>query len=450
MKDATFIIFGATGDLTRRKIIPAIYKLVKNKKLRSFRIIGCARSKKNIQTILSQSKKFARDVQASRWRKIVKNSVYQVLDFYKEEDYTQLAVLLGKQQRIFYLATAPEHFHIISKYLAKYKLARKTDNVVYEKPFGHDLYSAKKINKCISTVFNEKQIYRIDHYLGKELVGDITLMRFTNRILEPLWNSKHIAQIQIVMTEDLLVGKRGGFYDKYGVLKDVVQNHALQLLALTAMEAPKMLSGEYIRSEKARVLKRTQVTAALVGQYHGYKSEPGVTKNSTTETFAALQLKINNSRWRGVPFYILAGKALVKKQTSIHIKFKEVHCLLAKSCPSDSNYFTIRIQPDNGFSLELNSKMPGKKQAIIPVNMDFCEKCRFGPNTPEAYETLLEDVLCGDQSVFVRKDEIEYAWKIIDRVRKGKIYSYKKGTGGPPALDAWNKKNGVLWKEVSK
>jgi glucose-6-phosphate 1-dehydrogenase len=274
-------------------------------------------------------------------------------------------------------------------------------------------------------------------------VGDISLMRFTNRVLEPLWNRKHIESIQIIMKEKIDVEDRGEFYDKYGALKDVVQNHAMQLLALVAMESPHKLSGEGVRNAKSQILKKIKVKDVLLGQYENFNKEKGVKRNSKTETFAAIKLSITNKRWQNVPFYIKVGKALDEKHTSIIIRFRKVDCLLSKSCPSEPNYFKIRIEPDAGFSLELNSKVPGKREEITNIKMNFCEHTKFGPNTPQAYEVLLEDVIKADQSVFVRDDEIESAWRIIDQIKKKKlkIFSYKKGTNGPKELEKFEKIN---------
>jgi glucose-6-phosphate 1-dehydrogenase len=439
MKNVTFIILGGTGDLTKRKLIPAIYGLIKDKKIEKFSVILCARTKISAKKVLGQSKKFVQKVKPSIWKKLEKNSVFQTLDFYQEEDYQQLKTKItslekerdwdeGKETRIFYLATLPQHFDTISHKLAKNDLAPGTSRVVYEKPFGSDLSSARKLNKCINRVFSEKQIYRIDHYLGKELVANISLMRFTNRILEPLWCGRHVKSVHIVLSEKIGVEGRGNYYDKYGVLKDVIQNHALQLLALTAMEPPRLLTGEYIRDKKADVLKNTRIKKSVLGQYKGYRLEEGVAKSSTTETFAKLELTVHTKRWKGVPFFITAGKALSRKETTIIIRFKEATCLLAKNCPIDTNYFKIRIQPESGFELGLHSKTPGSN-ILAPVAMNFCESQRFGPNTPNAYQTLLLDVIKGDQSVFVRNDEIEHAWRVVDKVPRRKLKYYRRGWG---------------------
>lgn len=447
--NVTFIVLGATGDLTKRKIIPAIYNLLKDKKIKKFAFIGVARSDINVNEILLESKKFIKNLDLKIWKKVAGSSYYMPLDFYKKNDYEKFqkfVIEIEKKnklsgKRVFYLATLPQHFNTITSNLSNLQISKKNRKnkicVVYEKPFGDDLKSAKEINKNINRVFKENQIYRIDHYLGKELVGSIALVRFTNRIFEPLWNKENISSIEIILSENFGIKERGNFYDKYGALKDVVQNHAFQLLSLIAMESPKMISGEYLRNEKKKVLEKVKVKKVVLGQYEGYKKEKGVKKNSSTETFAALKLEINNPRWKGVPFYIKAGKNLDKNEVSIHIKFKKTDCLLSKTCPMDENKFIIRIQPERKFELVINSKVPGKKFDVSPVKMEFCHSCLFGPNTPEAYEVLLEEIIKGDQSFFVRNDEIEAAWKIIDSIKKqkNKVHIYKKNTKGPKIKD---------------
>lgn len=457
--DVTFIILGATGDLTKQKLIPAVCRLIENKKIKNFALLGAAKTDTSIEKILKTARPFVKNSKTINY--LGRRFYYQALDFYKKGDFQRLKKTLAEVEkkhglsgnRIFYLATLPQHFDKITYSLDKSGVAKESRNnwrrVVYEKPFGEDLRSARKINRCINRIFKEKQVYRIDHYLGKELVGNIALMRFANRILEPLWCGRHIDSAQIILSENFGVEGRGGFYDKYGVMKDVIQNHALQLLALMAMESPKMLEEKHIRDEKSKVLQKTIIKDWIYGQYKGYRDENKVAKDSKTPTFVALRAEINNKRWKGVPFFIKAGKNLDKKETTIHLRFKKVDCLLDESCPQDTNYFTIRVQPSDGFSLELNTKVPGKKNQVTPVKMDFCQKTWFGPNTPEAYETLLEDVIDGDQSVFVRQDEIELAWKIVEDTlaKKKKAHPYQKKSKGPKEFQDWSRKQGVRWKE---
>jgi glucose-6-phosphate 1-dehydrogenase len=467
MNQATFIILGATGDLSKRKLIPAFYKLIKAEKIDRFALIGVSISKTDIKSVLDSAKKFVKDVDEKIWSKLEKTSYFFELDFYNSEKYSEFNLLIKdvedkhklKGNRIFYLATMPEHFKVITKNLYDSKIVKKYEHedecedckhswsrIVYEKPFGHDLKSAKEINRCIKKLFHEKQIYRIDHYLGKELVGNISMVRFTNRIFEPLWNNKNIESVQIILSEKIGIENRGAFYNKYGAIKDVVQNHMLQILSLVAMEQPKKLQAKYIRDAKSRVLRHLKFKNVILGQYCGYTEEKDVDSNSKTETFAALKLGIHNRRWKGVPFYLKTGKYLDKKETSIHIKFKMIKCLLSQGCPTDSNYLTIKIHPNNGFYLELNSKEP-QTNNIIPVEMNFCHSCLFGPNTPEAYENLLSDVIKGDQSSFVRSDEIEYSWRLLDSIDKDKfkIYNYEKGSSGPKEIKLLDQKK-IRWR----
>jgi len=307
--------------------------------------------------------------------------------------------------------------------------------------------SAEKINACISKVFHEKNIYRADHYLGKELIGNIALLRFTNRILEPLWSKKDIDSVQIILDENFGIKNRGNYYDQYGALKDMAQSHGLQILALLAMESPDKLTGEHIRKAKADVLKKTQITDVLFGQYDGYTKELHVEPNSQTETFFVVKLAINNPRWKGVPFYIRAGKNLKDKKTIAHIKFKSVECLLSKACPSDTNYLTIRIEPNEGFSFEVNSKKIDGDYEVETIHLDYNHE-NIGEHNKDAYAVLIDQALKGEQSFFISKNEVEYSWKIVDAVKQKKnpVYPYAIGSHGPKELEKWNKKNKIHWK----
>ncbi len=459
-KNFTFIIMGVTGDLAKLKLIPSIYKLLKLNTFSHVSLIGVARSEVTIQSILDEAKKNIKDLEEAVWQKLCKSAHYQKLDFDKSEDFENLRNKIKEVEkennlsgnRLFYLATLPEHFKAATINLAKVGLVNSKDNkwerVLYEKPFGNSLRSAKEINKTIDEVFLEENVYRVDHYLGKELVGNIALLRFTNRILEPLWNNKNIDSVQIICDENFGIKNRGNYFDKYGAVKDILQNHALQMLSLVAMESPKFISGEYLRDEKVKVLKKTKVTDILMGQYDGYENEKGVKPGSKTETFFAAKLSVNNKRWKGVPFFVRAGKNLNKKETVIHVRFKPVDCLLAKSCPSDSNYLTIRIEPNEGFSFELNSKSLRQGFEVQTVDMNYCHHCDHSSNTPEAYEVLLEQAILGERALFVRNDEVELAWKIVDKIKKKDliVYKYPVGSSGPAELADWNKKNNIIWK----
>jgi glucose-6-phosphate 1-dehydrogenase len=449
--ECLFVILGGTGDLTKRKLIPAIYKLAADNKLCKFYIVLVSNISTSVPEIFSLAKPFVSKLDEKIWGKIQDKTTYFKMDFNDNTAYAQLNKALKIVEnknglignRIFYFATMPEHFEVISRNFANHRIVSNKKEVeaccqepwsrlVYEKPFGFDLNSAKNINKYITQIFDERQIYRIDHYLGKELVGNIALLRFTNRVFEPLWNNQHIESVAINISEDIGVGMRGAFYDSYGVLKDMVQSHILQILALVAMETPKKLTADFIRDAKADVLKNVEVEKVVLGQYQGYLQEKDVKPESKTETFAALRVKIKNKRWDGVPFYLKTGKFLGKKQAFVEITFKQVSCLL-NYCPSKPNSLVIKIQPDEGFYLGLNVKMPGVADQVTPVSMDFCHSCLFGPNTPEAYEILLTDVIKGDQAAFVRSDEVELSWKILKQINlsKIKLFSYQKMSDGP-------------------
>ncbi len=433
-----FIIFGATGDLTKRKLIPGIYNLLNHNGIKKFHIIGAAKDPMNKDKLIDSSKKFIKTKKPKLLSKLKKTTGYLQLDFNKSE-FTKLKSELerlekkGFQNKIFYFATGSNNFEIISEKLKKSGILKNKSGwsrVVFEKPFGSDLKSSDKLNKCLQKIFDEKQIYRIDHYLGKELVENISIVRFSNAMLEPIWNNKHIENIQIILDEDFGIKERGPFYDTYGAIKDVIQNHMLQLLALITMEMPDSFSGDSVRSKKAKLLQNVKIKKTITGQYDGYTREKGIARKSKTETFAAMSLEINNKRWKGVPIYFRAGKYLDKKETKIIIRFKKIKCLFENTCPTKGNELEIRIFPNEGISLELNTKTPGESKST-PIKMDFCHSCVFGPNTPEGYENLFKDIIKGDQSTFIREDELRNSWKIIDKVKRGKLHKYKKGSKGP-------------------
>jgi len=458
LDECVFVILGATGDLTKRKLIPAIYQLIASGELTKFAFVGASITDTTIETVLGKGRSFIKNIDEKVWEKLVSAAYYQQMDFHDKKAYKKLHDLVEdvekkqnlKSNRLFYLATMPQHFADITKHLADNDIAKKGtwSRVVYEKPFGFDLKSARKINRTIARLFDENQVYRIDHYLGKELVANIAIARFTNQVLEPLWNKDYIDSVQIVMSEKIGIEGRGDFYDRYGALKDVVQNHMLQMLALVAIDAPRELfTAEYLRSAKAKVLSKVQVDSVVLGQYAGYKDEHDILQDSKTETFAALKLKVNNNRWKGVPFYLKTGKHLKKKQASIHIIFKKVRCLL-DFCPMESNYFSINIDPEEGFRLGLNVKVPGVFDQATPVSMDFAHDITFGPNTAKAYEVLLADVIRGDHFAFIRSDEIIESWKVIEEVfkKKGQLHSYEKGSDGPKELEKLDPGKTIRWK----
>lgn len=455
------VIFGASGDLSKRKLLPSLYKFIHKNNITNFCIIGTALDTIAACDILQATKANIQAADDATWQHFSERFFYQRCDFRQKDDYRLLKEYIDTQKRIFnirkhntliYFAVSAHFFCDITQQIAEAGIATsQTDDtywtrLVYEKPFGHDLASAQKINDCIATYFNEDQIYRIDHYLTKELVSNIALIRFTNIIFEPLWNNRYIDNVQIILSEDEGIGNRGQYYDHFGALSDVVQNHMLELLALIGMEAPKALYGDYVRDERAKVLAKVSVVDVFYGQYAQYRQEPFVDTDSNTETFAVAYLRINNPRWAGVPFYLKTGKCLNKKETMIHIKFKSVDCLLA-SCSIDANVLTIEISPNANFSLRLNAKKPGEDDVMIPITMEFCHSCIFGNLNDFAYETLLSGVIKGEQSVSVRFDEIEYAWNIIDALKKEQheVYGYACGSTGPKELEKFNKKHGIRW-----
>ncbi len=463
MNDLTIVLLGVTGDLARRKLLPALYNLIVQKKCIDFVIVGAAIEQTNPSAILQAVKDGIGKIDEAAWKLLEDRFFYEQLNFTNESDFQRVTTRvqgLEKQfglagNRMVYLAAAAEFFCPITANLAASQLVtrKKVDEapwqrIVYEKPFGHDLQSAHEINECIEDLFEEHQIYRIDHFLTKELVSNIALIRFTNCVFEPLWNNRYIDQVQIVINEKIAIEGRGDYYDKYGALSDVMQNHMLELLALIGMESPKKLSGEFVRDRRVQVLKDVQVIDGILGQYANYTKEKSVAKDSKTETFAAIMLRVDNPRWAGVPFYLKTGKCLEKKETVIHIKFKSVDCLLTHDCPVPSNWLTIEVSPEATFSLSLNAKKPGRNEQVVPVSMEFCHSCLFGSQTPESYEVVIEEVARGEKSISVRFDEIEQCWRIIDTVReKGfELFEYACDSKGPDALKQFEQKHGMRWR----
>jgi len=463
MASCTIIILGVTGDLTRRKLIPAIYRLLAGGKLDDFALVGAAIDDVGPDEVLAGARQYLRSVDEDVWQRLASRTYYQQLDFLEAGDFVKLAGLVDRVEeehdlsgsRLIYMAASPDYFCAITHGIAATGIAQRRGagetlwhRIVYEKPFGHDLASAHEINDCIADQFHEAQVYRIDHYLTKELVSNIALVRFTNIVFEPLWNRHYIDQVQIVLSEEVCIEGRGAYYDAYGALRDVVQNHMLELLALVAMESPEKLTGRFIQEERAKVLRRTRAVDGVLGQYAGYRDETGVPLDSNTETFALLRLEVDNPRWEGVPFYLKTGKCLEATESAIHIRFKPTDCLLARNCPVASNWLTIRVAPDAAFILSLNAKKVGHAEELAPIAMEFCHSCAYGPLTPEAYEVLLEEVMKGERTATVRFDEIEYAWQIIDQVRNMDLplHQYVRDAEGPEQALAFANKYGIRWR----
>lgn len=479
-KPCTLVIFGGTGDLTHRKLIPALYNLEHENLLsKQFAIVSIGRRAYSDEDYRNEmhlsTKSFSRfTVNENVWNQFQSRLYYKQLDFTNKDFYCELNDYLltvdQKHQtgsnRIYYLAVAPEYFGKIvdSLHIECMKVEGANQRVVIEKPFGRDLESATFLNKKIVDAFSEENTYRIDHYLGKEMLQNIMVIRFANLLFEPLWNRHYIEQVQISSSETLGVETRGEYYEKSGAIRDMLQSHMLQLLSLITMEKPDDLSPKSIRDEKVKVLKafksytdETVYTKVVRGQYGpngnevGYRQENKVSSNSDTETYVALQVELENERWKGVPFYIRTGKRMPKKTTEIVIKFKEVASPLYPGENLSNNLLVIKVQPMEGVFFQFNAKKPGTKQEIIPVQMDFCQNCQIGINSPEAYERLLYDVMRGDATLFARWDEVLYSWKFVDTIlnawKKHQPYfpNYPSGTWGPIEADELLAQNNHAW-----
>ncbi|MBI2775471.1 glucose-6-phosphate dehydrogenase [Candidatus Dependentiae bacterium] len=463
MSDCTFVILGATGDLAKRKLMPALAKLIKDEKVKNYAIIGAANSDISDEQFQERFNNAVLGLDKDLFPLMRPRIFYQRIGFDDLESFNILGSKIAEIEkrfalsgnRIVYVAAPSLYYCPITQCLAMSKIVQRDQSgdapwqrIVYEKPFGVDQQSARDINHCIATWFDENQIYRVDHYLTKELVSSIVLVRFTNIIFEPLWNSNYIDYVEIILSETLGLEGRGRYYDSYGVLRDVVQNHAMQLLSLIAMELPVKLSAEGIQDQKTEVLKNVRVEEGFLGQYEDYHNEPDVAPNSQTPTFSCLKMAVETPRWRGVPFYIKAGKKLDRKDTSIHIKFKNVDCTLKESCVYESDYLTIQIEPNATFSLQLNTKLPGTLYGVAPVQLTFNHDYVFRSATPESYEILLEQIMAGEQSVSVRFDEIEYAWAVIDSIKNMNLplYNYKQLSSGPDELKDFARNNKMRWR----
>ena len=489
----SIVIFGATGDLTHRKLIPALYNLAADGELPpAVAVVGVARRDKNddgFRNELGEAvRQFSRqNVRDDIWKTFAQSIFYHRSEFHDAAGYEALAERLSqidkergtRGNRLFYLAAAPDQFEPILINLKKAGLSEAAEGswvrVIVEKPFGTDLASARELNRIVSNSFAEEQTYRIDHFLGKETAQNILVLRFANAIFEPLWNTRYIDHVQITAAETLGVEGRAGYYDKAGALRDMVQNHLLQLLCLIAMEAPTDLRADSIRDEKVKVVRALRrlageavATNVVRGQYDagaingkrvaGYREEQNVDPKSKTETFVALRLRIDNWRWADVPVYLRVGKRLPKSGTEISVHFKKAPAVLFNkaSVTLDQNVLVVRIQPDEGISLRMQAKIPGTSLRIEPVKMDFHYGTSFGKQSPEAYERLLLDAMSGDATLFARRDEVEEAWGFIDPIEKawhcGKdaaaLYRYPAGSWGPEEADALLARDGRSWRRL--
>jgi glucose-6-phosphate 1-dehydrogenase len=486
------VIFGATGDLTARKLFPALYNLKREGQLPPhFACVGFARRQKSHEQFRTEMydavSKYSRvkPVDQKLWNDFSEQIFYHISEFDHDEGYRSLDTFLKeldtkfgtKGNRVFYLSTPPSYFPLIIKKLGTHgliydpaKIQTRWSKVIIEKPFGHDLASAYELQKEISQYLKEEQIYRIDHWLGKETVQNLLVMRFGNSIFESIWNNNHIDCVQITVSEDLGIGTRGKFWEEAGMLRDIVQNHMMQLLSLVAMEPPVNIKANSIRDEKVKALQSIRpIPLNLIdqhvvrGQYgpgfvnaeavKGYKQEDNVDPNSSVESFVAMQLFIDNWRWAGVPFYLRAGKRLPKRATEIAVCFKKAPGVLFGARSKEGNVLVIRIQPDEGISLKINSKVPGMSNYLQPVRMDFRYGSYFGSTPPEAYERLLCDCIYGDSTLFAREDEVLASWKLLtpillhwQEVQPHDFPNYASGTWGPHTADQMLAKINRHWR----
>lgn len=493
-KSAAIIIFGASGDLTKRKLLPTLFRLKREQVLSDdFYIMGAARTDMSDDDFRETVRKSLEDVHADGRLKefFIERCFYTPVDYADSASYARTAKrieeldgkFLRSRSHVYHLATPPLLFDKITAGLHAFGLTQRYDNldnfnrIIYEKPFGSSLDTAKGLDETLHKMLDEDQIYRIDHYLGKETVQNILVLRFANVTFEPIWNRQYIDNVQISVAEEVGVGSRGGYFDKIGLLRDMVQNHMLQLLALIAMEAPISFDADRVRDEKVKLMRairpfpldepdghiiRAQYSGAEKdGKYYkGYLEEEKVNPQSQTETYVAAKLFIDNWRWQGVPFYIRSGKRLKSKVSEVAITFKRVpHCMFYQdgACSLKQSILKIRIHPDEGASFTVQAKKPGYELTTSDVDLSFSYKDRFGSSSTEAYERLIYDCLLGDQTLFWRSDGVEEAWRLFTPVLekwesddKGehKVLSYPVFSRGPKEADELLKKDGRRWVDI--
>jgi len=483
------VLFGASGDLTKRKLVPALFNLAKAKLLPdNFAVLGVAFDQLSVEHFRDQVTSFlsSSDKDSETLNSFRQRLYYQQADFGNPDMYSSLQSRLDELDKqygtegnyLFYMATAPKFFGHIVEELGRSQLSQQENGrwrrVVIEKPFGHDLESARALNRQIKAVLAENQIYRIDHYLGKETVQNILVFRFDNAIFEPIWNRRYIDHVQITNAETVGVEQRGGYFDTAGTLRDMVPNHVMQLLSLTAMESSVSFQADAVRDEQAKVLHAVQILDSeevlhdsVRGQYgeggmggervRSYRSEPGVSSESRTETFVALKLNIDNWRWVGVPFYLRTGKRLARRHTEITIQFKRAPFELFRNFPvkKHSNQLVMQIQPVEGISLSFGAKVPGPILRVGSVDMSFEYSKYFGEEAYTGYEVLLYDVMIGDATLFQRADMVEAGWSIVDPVLDvwtalppRKFPNYSAGSWGPKESDELLQRDGREWRVI--
>lgn len=462
------VIFGATGDLAQKKLIPALYSLFINGKLpKDFYVIGFSRR----ELTNEEFHEYFNDLQEKKeWKSFKQHLSYQPGSFEDEKAYLDLNEKLLEideklgacTARFFYLATPPEHFELILDKLVETELSdgcghsgQSFTRIIVEKPFGKDLETARQLDLKLAKNFQEKQIFRVDHYLGKETVQNLIAFRFANSIFEPVWNSEFIDHIQVTFAEEKGIGNRGNFFDGVGELRDVAQNHLMQLLAAVAMEMPKSFTKEDIRNERAKVIESLEVSSepgsVVKGQYEGYKNEANVNPDSETETFVAMKLNVNTKRFENVPFYLRSGKKMSGDVVQITVVFRQTCHILFKEygCPEIGNVLIFRIQPNEGINLRFIAKKPGDRLSLEPVNMHFNYHEGFGTKGLEAYEKILLDIFSGDQVLFNRSDELESSWRFINEILikwgKKNVEVYTQGSWGPVSAENLIRNDNRLW-----
>ena len=491
---AVLVVFGASGDLTSRKLMPAVENLALRRLLPpGFSVVGVARTEMDDQGFCEHMQAAVQKAGGGGeeakhvWESFAGGGFrYVAGDYGDPETFKKLKDVLDEldeqrgtaQNRLIYLATPPDTFPIVVRGLARCGLNRPANDdafvrIVIEKPFGHDARSAEALDDTVHEAFDEEQVYRIDHYLGKETVQNVLALRFANAIFEPIWNRRYVNHVQITVAESLGVGYRGGFYEKAGALRDIVQNHVMQVLALTLMEPPATFDAGGIRDEKVKALRAVDIMSpdevarnVVRAQYrsgwvqgsevHGYRDEEGVHPHSQTETYVAMRLKVDNWRWAGVPIYVRTGKYLPKRVTEVAMEFNRVpHLPFAMSQAEglDPDALVLRIQPDEGITLRFGAKVPGQAFRVRSVSMDFFYGAAFLEETPEAYERLLLDALLGDPTLFIRSDEVAQAWRIVDPVLEAfeegdlPLARYEAGTWGPAEADHLLDRDGRRWRK---
>lgn len=472
---AIFIIFGSTGDLAKKRIFPALFNLFKNGLLpEKFRIVGTGRTEYSNDEFRSYVESSLEVDTANTFSDFANCIDYVVLDVAQNQNLNSVRQVIQNFEKesgscpkvIYYMAISPNIVTSAIENLGINKLNlsctthKSTPRLIIEKPFGYNLESALTLKMLTDKYFKEEQIYRIDHYLGKETVQNILAFRFGNELFEPVWNKDYIDHIQITMAEYIGVEKRGEFYEKTGALRDITQNHLLQLLSLITMEEPKGFNAQEINHRKMSVLKDVKRLSSeevknltIRGQYEGYQNEEKISPNSQTETYALIKLEVDNPRWQGVPIYIRTGKKLTGKVTSIIIQFKDTHHKLFEELDTKPtpNHVTLQIQPNEGIGIRLVAKKPGLTTSIEPVDMEFCYKTSFDTPQPEAYERLMLDVILGDQSLFISQEVVEECWRIIDPIRDAwdkniiPLSVYKPGSWGPKEADELIERDKRQW-----